>query len=99
MNDPKTTTAGKIIERLRELPANVTILNWGMMADNRFLRPKRKTIDTVESLIAWMRRFPKEKKIELFFVRMEDQLKYPMLLEFGLKETLNHQYDEQGKSD
>ena len=99
MNDPKTTTTGKLIERLSELPANVTILNWGMMADNRFLRPKWKTINTVESLIAWMRRFPKEKKIELFFVRMEDNLKYPMLLEFGLKETLNQQCDGQRKSE
>ena len=94
MNDLKTTTIGKLTERLSELPANAAVLQWGLLADNRFRRPKRKKIDTVESLIAWLRRFPKNTEVELFFIRTEDRLKYTILVEFGLKETLQDENHE-----
>ena len=91
MDDKTVTSIGSLLDRLSELSANVTVLQWGMMADDPFRRPKRKPTDTVGSLIAWLRRFPKKTKIEQFVIRMEDELKYPMLMEFGLKETLQYE--------
>jgi len=88
--ETKTTTIRELIERLREFPVQITVLQWGTMPPVR--QPVRKSIRTVGELIAWLCQFPKKKKIEQLIIKMEDEFGYPMQIEFGIYETLDQRY-------
>ena len=83
----KTTTTGKMVERLCELPQHTTVVQWGMIADKP-VRKSRNPVNTVGKLIHQLSRLPKSTRVEQIVIKMMDRLQYPLIIEYGIVETL-----------